>query len=144
MDRDREFAETCRDLRISETSLDRWLKADLLRAIDDRRFHFHTRRGRKRIWSPEAFKNLKAAIERESAAGGVLAGCKRSSAPAAGMPTVSYDSTVARTAFEKVSTWLPPSSTRTQPSKPREISKARSATAPREKSAEVIRFQSRH
>src|SRR5262249_54765114 len=63
---DRNFVETSRDLRVSKTTLDNWLTRDLLRAVDDRRFQFHSRRGRKRIWSPTAFEQLRDAIERES------------------------------------------------------------------------------
>ena len=65
--------EVVAGLRIGKRTLEQWLATDLLRAVDDRRFQFHTQRGRKRIWSETAYRNLEVAIERESAPGGVLA-----------------------------------------------------------------------
>src|SRR5215813_9337311 len=68
---DRTIDEVAAALRLGRRTLDGWLAADLLRAPDDRRFQFHTRRGRKRIWTESAFQLLKASIERESVPGGV-------------------------------------------------------------------------
>src|SRR5689334_7134911 len=70
---DRTIKEVCADARIGRTTLEEWLAADLLRPQDDRRFQFHRWRGRKRIWSPEAYRKLIEAIEHESEPGGVLA-----------------------------------------------------------------------
>jgi hypothetical protein len=87
---DRTFEEVALDLRISKRTLDGWLSADLLRPRDDMRFQFHTFRGRKRIWSKDAFELLKSAIERESAPGGVLAGSRSSSETAIGILPAPY------------------------------------------------------
>jgi hypothetical protein len=97
--------EVAADLRIGKRTLDGWLAADLLRAIDDRRFQFHTMRGRKRIWSATAFQNLEAAIERESAPGGVLAGSRSKSETVTGTQSVPYGSQAVQSASDKVLAW---------------------------------------
>lgn len=102
---DRTFEEAATDLRVSKRTLDTWLSADLLRPLDMRRFQFHTFRGRKRIWSENAFEQLKLAIERESAPGGVLAAYSSSSVTAIGMPMAHYGSRAVRSALEEVSAW---------------------------------------
>lgn len=71
---DRTFKEVARDLRVATSTLNGWLGADARRPPQERRLHFHAFRGRRRFWSPHAFEQLKAAIERESAPGGVLGG----------------------------------------------------------------------
>jgi hypothetical protein len=93
------------ELLVSKRTLDTWLAADLLRAIDDRRFQFHTMRGRKRIWSTTAFQNLEAAIERESAPGGVLAGSGSKSETASGTLSVPFGSQAVQSASDKVLAW---------------------------------------
>src|SRR6266545_2421346 len=103
---DRTIDQVAASLLIGRRTLEGWLAADLLRAVDDRRFQFHVRRGRKRIWSPTAFRLLKEAIERESAPGGALAVSSSRAEKAIGMPKVGFVSpTAAQSACEKVLAW---------------------------------------
>src|ERR1043166_1578480 len=92
---DRTIDQVAASLLIGRRTLEGWLAADLLRAADDRRFQFHVRRGRKRIWSPTAFRLLKDAIERESAQGGVLAVSNSRTEKAIGMPKAVFVSPTA-------------------------------------------------
>src|SRR5262249_60936525 len=85
---DRTIDEVAAELRVSRRTVDGWLATDLLRPVYDRRFQFHVRRGRKRLWTETGFRQLKAAIERESAAGGVLAGRSSRTEAGIGTPTV--------------------------------------------------------
>src|SRR5262249_41441550 len=85
-------------LRVGKRPIDGWLAADLLRAADDRRFQFHSRRGRKRIWTEAAFQQLRAAIERESEPGGVLAASGSRIETATGMRTVPFGSRAVQSA----------------------------------------------
>jgi hypothetical protein len=78
------IAEVAERLRVSVRTLEGWLSADLARGPDDRRFQFHVRRGRKRLWSAKATEALAAAIERESEPGGVLAVSKSKTVAATG------------------------------------------------------------
>jgi len=66
MGKDRTIHEVAAELRLGERTLERYLASDLTRAADDRRFQFHCRRGRKRIWTPEGYQKLRDAIERAS------------------------------------------------------------------------------
>src|SRR5260370_26755295 len=93
------------ELRLGKRTLEAWLAQDLLRSADDRRFQFHARRGRKRIWSPNALRLLREAIERESQPGGVLAGSRSSSGMATGTPMVPFVSTAAQSASAEVLAW---------------------------------------
>ena len=61
-------------LGVRPSTLNGWLAADEERSLQERRFHFHTYRGRKRVWSETAYVDLERAIERESEPGGVLGG----------------------------------------------------------------------
>lgn len=67
---DRTIDEVASELRVSRSTLDGWLGADMRRPIDDRHFQFHAHHGRKRIWTDSAFRQLREAIERESQPGG--------------------------------------------------------------------------
>jgi hypothetical protein len=84
-------------------ALDQWLTDDMLRPADERRFQFHTFRGAKRIWTEAAFQNLRAAIERESLSGGVLARSSSRNVTAIGTPRVASSLAVERFASERVS-----------------------------------------
>ena len=79
--------EIATKLRLSLRTLETILGSDLRRSIDDKRFQFHVRRGRKRFWSDEDFECLKRAVERESAPGGVLAGSSSRTVMASGTYT---------------------------------------------------------
>lgn len=102
-ERDRTIAEVCAEARIGRRTLEKWLGDDMLRAFDDRRFQFHTWRGHKRIWKPDAYRALVEAIERESEPGGVLTSKKVSGAAAIKIPFVSDRD--ARRAAEAVQAW---------------------------------------
>lgn len=56
------------------STLNGWLSADEEHPAHERRFAFHTYRGRKRLWSEAGFVALERAIEIESEPGGVLGG----------------------------------------------------------------------
>ena len=64
-------------LGIGLSTLNGWLAAEEDRPLHDRRFHFHTFHGRKRVWSLAGFQSLKQAIEDQSEPGGVLAGWRK-------------------------------------------------------------------
>ena len=76
--------EIAKRLRLSLRTVETILASDARRAVDDKRFQFHVRRGRKRFWTAEGFLCLKLAIERESAPGGVLAGSSSRNGMASG------------------------------------------------------------
>ncbi len=52
-------------LGVALSTLNGWLGADEERPLAERRFHFHSYRGRKRVWSEQAFRLLERAIETE-------------------------------------------------------------------------------
>jgi hypothetical protein len=66
-------------LGIALSTLNAWLAAEEERPLLDRRFHFHTFHGRKRLWSEANFQALERAIEAESEPGGRLAGWRTGS-----------------------------------------------------------------
>ena len=61
-----------RRLGVGLSTLNSWLAADENRAPHQRNFHFHSYRGRKRIWSESAYLALECAIALESEPGGML------------------------------------------------------------------------
>lgn len=61
-------------LGVALSTLNGWLAVDEERPLAERRFHFHGYRGRKRVWSEQAFRLLERAIETESEPGGCLGG----------------------------------------------------------------------
>src|SRR5215813_7979056 len=140
---DRTIDEVAAALRLGRRTLDGWLAADLLRAPDDRRFQFHTRRGRKRIWSESAFQLLKAAIERESAPGGVLAGRNQSNGMVTGMPSAPFVSTAARSALDEVLAWPSRPQPRTKPRRQSMRLSTRSRRASPARSGVVTPYRSR-
>jgi hypothetical protein len=101
--RDLAIAEVVERLRIARSTLDQWLANDMLRPPGERRFQFHTYRGAKRIWTEEAFQNLRLAIERESLSGGVLARSGSRNVMAIGTPRAPSSPADERLASEKVS-----------------------------------------
>src|SRR5437016_10400217 len=94
--------EVAQRLRVGHRTLEGWLANDLLRAPDDRRFQYHTRRGRKRIWTETQFGQLKAAIERESEPGGVLAGSGSRKELAIGTRTAPFVRAAVQSACDEV------------------------------------------
>lgn len=61
-------------LNVSVSTLNAWLRKDEARPPERQVFQkFHRSRGRYRFWSEESFRQLEAAIHRESQPGGVLA-----------------------------------------------------------------------
>lgn len=61
-------------LGVSISTMNCWLAADEERHPEDRRFAFHSYRGRKRVWTADACEALKQAIETESEPDGCLGG----------------------------------------------------------------------
>lgn len=94
--------EVAARLRVGLRTLEGWLSSDVVRAPDDRRFQFHVRRGRKRLWSAKAVEALRAAIERESEPGGVLAVSKSKSAMASGTSSARFVPQDVQSAFAEV------------------------------------------
>ncbi|WP_180982427.1 hypothetical protein [Methylocella silvestris] len=127
-------------LKISRRTLESWLAEDLRRATDERRFHFHVRHGRRRLWTETSYLALEHAIERESEPGGVLAGSQSKNATATGTSRGPFAPQAVQSAFVAVLDFpLRPGSTtlrgtRSAPSK--------KTSAPRRqaKAAEVIRL----
>lgn len=93
-------------LRVGRRTFEGWLATDLNRPIDDRRFQFHVRHGRRRLWTAERFKALEAAIERESEPGGVLAGSRSSSVTVSGTSMAPFAPADVRSACDEVLDWL--------------------------------------
>ena len=137
---DRTMDEVAAELRLSRRTLDGWLATDLKRAVDDRRFQFHTSRGRKRIWSETAFQNLRVAIERESAPGGVLSASSSRSATATGTPTAPYGSQAVQSACDKVLAWPLRPQAKARPKPSLKVLSRTSRRRSQAESAEVIRL----
>src|SRR5262245_31106396 len=102
-ERDLVIAEVVQRLRIGRSTLDQWLADDLMRTEGEQHFQFHTFRGAKRIWTEMAFQNLRAAIERESLPGGVLARSSSRNVMAIGTPPAHLSRVAVQRASEKVS-----------------------------------------
>src|SRR5258708_9800915 len=103
--RDLVIAEVVEHLRIGRSTLDQWLANDMLRPVGERRFQFHTFRGAKRVWTDTAFQNLRAAIERESLSGAVLARPSSRNMTAIGTPPAPSSPAPDQLASQKVSTF---------------------------------------
>lgn len=94
-----------RRLGISRGTLDAWIARDRELAPDARKFHFHTYRGRKRVWSEAAFQALQSSVERESADGGCLG---RWRSPESARSTTAVETAASsRAALEKVLNFRP-------------------------------------
>jgi hypothetical protein len=68
------FREVAFLIGVARSTLNGWLSADEERPAHERRFSFHSYRGRKRVWSEASFFKLERAIAAESEPGGCLAG----------------------------------------------------------------------
>jgi hypothetical protein len=88
-------------LGVSLSTLNGWLATDQGREPADRRFTHHCYRGRKRLWTEEAFNKLEAAVERESEPGGVLGRWRSDCAPS----TVTVSCANAGDALTQVLNW---------------------------------------
>src|SRR5215813_923827 len=131
--RDLVIAEVVERLRIGRSTLDQWLANDMMRPAGERLFQFHTFRGAKRVWTETAFQSLRAAIERESLAGGVLARSSSRNATAIGKPRAPSSPAADQLASEKVSAFPlrpPPSDKRKSCSRNTSMTKRRVSPGP--------------
>jgi hypothetical protein len=81
------FREVAFLLGVARSTLNGWLSADEERPAHERRFSFHSYRGRKRVWAEASFVKLERAIAAESEPGGCLAGWRsRHGSHAASVP----------------------------------------------------------
>src|SRR5260370_20239402 len=131
--RDLVIAEVVEHLRIGRSTLDQWLANDMLRPVGERRYQCNTFRGAKRVWTETSFQNLRAAIERESLSGGVLARSSSRNVTAIGTPRAPSSPAADQLASEKVSTFPlrpPPSDKRKSRSQSTSMTKRRVSPGP--------------
>ena len=93
-------ADVCKNLRISQSTLNHWIRLGALSAPPV--FQTHKYRGRRRVWTERAFAELRAEIEKESEPGGLLARWRLLNARDGGTRTAQSAKAAAQSALEKV------------------------------------------